>query len=625
MERRFRGLLTYSSPFFCALERHPLFKGLVPALGPSVIPTLEVSTPSSTSMTFELPPSPATMPTAPRAPYPHVERVAGQTDPEVLKPGLIRDLEETERAWSLYQGGTPGAIGTSSPSSGSSQPALLTAANVGKSTTSSLPPDAFDVLPVLQTTTRTIRSVRNYLVSLPDDYTVHPAHPPASAVTAAPKPAAHHLGLPPRRPVPPARAKAAAAAATAPVPFPSSNGDPFTKIRKAALDVLSMLRLVEESSRIPLSDDAYDSLSVGSGAADVLSMSEEYLLSSVSRSHTPPNVGSGSSTVTTTSGRGAGSLFSGDEDDNESMTSASAAGGGAAGLRSPGGSRFLKPNSGATTLVPLKGLGGGTVQVWADEDDPFDLNVQDSPQKKEAWDERLVLGGGWLYKTIPASSLGEQRAVVAQYLDVVDEILFGGPNGAGTPLGSKVASPKSPTLEDAPATREDAGYRRGWQRVRASLPTSSKMRRGRSSLGPTSPNEVSAGPGSLRRISSAGTLGELVAEPEEMSGSGYGDYPRKLGSFDEEEEEEEEDLGQFEDEELPEWARRDRFGTDPLGESCLRRTSTFFNQSFRCVLIVVSSCDFLAPNSTLSPRSLALHLPSHSIPHSLHRYLCLSP
>ncbi|KAG8851752.1 hypothetical protein FRB96_009117 [Tulasnella sp. 330] len=565
-------------------RQHPIFKGLVPALGPSVIPTLEVSSPSSASTTFELPPLPPSVPTAPRAPYPHVERVAGQTDPEILKPGLIHDLEETERAWSLYQDVLAPKTDTRA-SSASSQPALLTAANVGKSSTSPPPPtsgDAFDVLPVLQTTTRTIRSVRNYLVSLPDDYTAHPVHPP---IQAAPKPAAqqpHHLGLPLRRPLPPARAKAVAAPATpAPVPFPSStNPDPFTKIRKAALDVLSMLRLLEESSRIPLTDDAYDSLSVGSGAAEVLSMSEEYLLSSVSRSHTPPNVGSGSSIVTTTSGRGAGSAFSGDEDDSESMTSASATGGGP-GLRSPGGSRLLKPTSGATTLVPVKGLAGGTVQVWADEEDPFDLNVQESPQKKEAWDQRLILGGGWLYKTISASSLEEQKAVVERYLNVVDEILFGGPNGTGTSLGSKATSPKSPMDQSTPSLEsaiamaaKDTEYRRGWQRVKASLPTSSKMRRGRSSLGPTSPtgssNEMSAGARSLRRVASAGmlgTLGELVAEPDEMSGDGgsrFGDHGMRFGDPNEEDELEEEDLGQFEDEELPEWARRDRFGTDPL-------------------------------------------------------------
>lgn len=186
-----------------------------------MIPTLEVSTPSPTSMAFELPPLPTPIPSAPRAPYPHVERVAGQTDPEVLKPGLIRDLEETERAWSLNQ--LPGA----SSSSPSTHPALLTAANVTNSATTDIVPsgDSFDVLPVLQTTTRTIRTVRNYLVSLPDDYTVEPARQPLSA---PPRPTAqqnHLLGSTSRRPLPPARAKAAAAAAAAsaaPVPFPSS-------------------------------------------------------------------------------------------------------------------------------------------------------------------------------------------------------------------------------------------------------------------------------------------------------------------------------------------------------------------------------------------------------------------
>lgn len=290
---------------------------------------------------------------------------------------------------------------------------MLTAANVTKSSN-----DVFDVLPVLQTTTRTIRSVRNYLVSLPDDFDLTAEAPPPTI--PAPKPSPQVPGSPMRRPLPPARAKHHAVpfpSAPAPAPASTRQHEPFTRIRTAALEVLSTLRIIEESNRIPLSDDAYDSLSVGSGPGDV-SMSDEFLLS-VSRSHTPP--GSGSSTITSSTATTDRALFSGDEDDNDSMTSAS--------LSTPGGSRIMRRTAsgsgsgpGSTTVVPVKGT-GGVVHVWADEEDPFDLNAPQSPEKKDAWDQRLVLGGGWLYKQIPMSALVEQKAVVERYLDVVDEVL----------------------------------------------------------------------------------------------------------------------------------------------------------------------------------------------------------
>ena len=49
---------------------------------------------------------------------------------------------------------------------------------------------------------------------------------------------------------------------------------------------------------------------------------------------------------------------------------------------------------------------------------------------RERWDERLVLGSGWLYKQdLKIEQLGKQQDAVAQYLDTVDEVLFCGTKG----------------------------------------------------------------------------------------------------------------------------------------------------------------------------------------------------
>lgn len=103
-------------------------------------------------------------------------------------------------------------------------------------------------------------------------------------------------------------------------------------------------------------------------------------------------------------------------------------------------------------------------------------------------------------------------------------------------------------------------------------------------MGPHSPtgSELSAPSASLRRLGSAGllgALGELTAEPEDLRGHGHGhglhygtrDHAHGdmgLGGLieEEDEDEDEEDGGEFEDYELPEWARRDRFGDNLIGE-----------------------------------------------------------
>lgn len=156
-----------------------------------------------------------------------------------------------------------------------------------------------------------------------------------------------------------------------------------------------------------------------------LSVSDEFV--STGAPNTPRSLGSGrSSAVTaTTDRRGSGIFSAAEDDDNESATSASAShagSGGSASRRESSTAAKLLPKPGVTTaFVPLKG-NGATIQVWVDEEDELIDDPLESPKpKREAWDERLVLGGGWLYKQVSLNDLGEQRTVVEKYLDIVDE------------------------------------------------------------------------------------------------------------------------------------------------------------------------------------------------------------
>ncbi|KAG8928602.1 hypothetical protein FRC02_006684 [Tulasnella sp. 418] len=486
-----------------------LNKNLVPALGPSVIPTLSVS--STPSLVFELPSPP--LPPSPRPPFEEVERVP-EAHPDILKPGVISDLEETERVWGLTQ--TRHDMATEEKQG----PALLTVANIRKSSK-----DQFDVLSALQITTRAIRSVRNYLVALPDDETRLSVHNRHNDLTSSLRRHSQSRDRGKRT-----SDKSNKAARTE---------HPLTRIRKSALEVLETLRAIEETNRIPLSDEAYDNLSVGSAQGDMpLTMSDE--LAAASRSDTPYG---GSSSA----GRGGGSLFSGDEDD-ESTTSFAAS-------QSP----MVRH-----TVVPVNGT-PKVIKVWSDDDDDDTFPVDEEKEKQPAWDQRMALNGGWLYTQVQLSSLEEPRAIIGKYLDIVDEILFGGPAVSSPPsretseLGlQSVSSPISST-------------QRGWERVRATLPTPSKIRRasGRASIGtqsPTRSDPLSLSPKStMKRVESSGLLSALKDmkvspvlsdEPEEIKDDELGEVP----------EVDEEDLvEEIQDDELPQWARRDTFQDDLIG------------------------------------------------------------
>src|SRR6202041_862562 len=66
-----------------------------------------------------------------------------------------------------------------------------------------------------------------------------------------------------------------------------------------------------------------------------------------------------------------------------------------------------------------------SVPVW--EDDNSSDSDEEKLAKRSHWDERLVLGSGWLYKQdIKLEDLTQEQEVVKRYLDTVDDILFGG-------------------------------------------------------------------------------------------------------------------------------------------------------------------------------------------------------
>jgi hypothetical protein len=412
---------------------------LVPAIGPGLIQT-DISQHSN----IILPPSPMIPPPFRPSLPPLVKTY--QTDPELLKPGVIEDLEAVEHAWSLGQVNSkprdPELLG--------GDPRSFTSGN-------------FDVLSVLKTTTRTIRSVRNYLVSLPDDF----ATPRPPAMEFRP----HSLSPP--------------TATARRVSQPDSPNDPLTLIRRSALEVLTVLRNLEEVSRIPLSDDVYE---VQSDAG-----------SSSTRSHTPGGTERVASPFTTTSG----------DDDDESSGSFSF----------------------SVVKVPSQ---KNSILVWSDDESEGD---DDTEERRERWDERLVLGGGWLYKqSLSVDMLSKERDAVRRYLDAADQTLFGG---------------------------RDQDGRRGWEKEKGRLAVE-KERGAKSNKG----RRASAGDGEgqglspqtsgrARRVVSTGMIDAMrdlmvSEEPEDL-----------LHSVMEEDEEGEDGV---DDDELPDWAKRSKFVDDSLGK-----------------------------------------------------------
>ncbi|KAI0262095.1 hypothetical protein BC834DRAFT_1043661 [Gloeopeniophorella convolvens] len=358
---------------------------------------------------FELPPSPALPPQSLPAFPPYVK--AFEVDPENLRLGVTQDLTIIE-----------------------------------------------DCAPTrMRVTTHVIRSVRNYILSLPDEHgSTQPQQGfrPTSLSTSEPQKRRVSSG--------------------------TDRADPLARIRRAALDVLIVLRELEESARVPLSDDAYD----------------------------------------------AGS------DDHSAHSR----------VASP--SELSDVPTEASFSVSIMQVGGRreSILVWDEEEDDFNVDEESERGPRERWDERLVLGSGWLYRQdLRIDDLDKQQSVIGQYLDTVDDVLFGG--------------------------RKDNV--RGWVREQERLMRKEKLEwesRGkvRRSSAPAphpdasvSDTDSATTKRSARRVVSANML-------DEMRGMVVTEEPEPLQSLPEEDDD---DASSVDDEELPQWAKRGTFAGDPLART----------------------------------------------------------
>ncbi len=317
-----------------------------------------------------------------------------------------------------------------------------------------------DVLELLKTTTRAVRAVRNYLVSLPDDSSVPQTKPHFRPQTLSSAP------LPKRQ-----------------VSQPNSPHDPLTRIRGRALEVLAVLRELEERARLPLDHDAYDAQSDHGSSNDTAP-------GPVSRGTSPSSQ-----------------------------------------LEEP---EFLDADTPVSISYVDVGGRQRQVPVWDDENSDFNSLSEVEREKRERWDERLVLGGGWLYQQdVKMEDLAREREVIGKYLEAVDDVLFGGPKEG----------------------------KRGWEREKERMERKERMdREARAKGRRVSAGDAMNGSGessgrSKRRVVSTGMLDAMrsmvvTEESEEMD------------SIDEEE--------AVDDDDLPPWAKRSTFQDDDYGMSFLR-------------------------------------------------------
>jgi hypothetical protein len=342
----------------------------------------------------------------------------------------VKDLEAISDVW---------ALGTSVQRA---EPTLMADSSLAAHVESPTPAaravmlSPLDILAVLKSTTTAVRSVRNYLVVLPEDGDYTP--PPPDAFLSP--------SLSPRN---------------RPVPLPRQSSDTtLNLIRQIALEVLGVLRDIEEKYRLPMTEETSDVLSDhGSGSA---------------RSRVP----------------------SPGSDDSESGTSF------------------------AFSVIKPKGI-DKEVLVYSDEED--DINKEEPEEKRETWDEKLVLGGGWLYRqNVTLLDLEKEREIVAHYLDTVDKLIFGGE----TPL-----------------------HQRGWafalQRLRARQRRSINAEK-------LSPGEIRAGHVRGNRVISNSLFDAMNAMVVSEESESQSPSPVSQGFWDE---------GH-----LPDWAKVTCFVDDLLGE-----------------------------------------------------------
>jgi len=388
---------------------------------------------------FELPPSPVIPESRPLA-FPLFAKTF-ETDPDAFLPGVVEDLVAVTHVWGI-QGSNPSHAPSSStsPTSSPSRPSSLS--------------NCIDVLNVLQTTTRAIRSVRNYVIALPDESAGTLRSQYRNRIAAG-DPIKRHKSKNP-------------------------HPDPLSMIRKSALEVLSALRDLEERSRVPLTDEAYDAQSDRGS----------------SQGHNPP------SRVASPSGVS--------DDDMDSQP--------------------FDPDM-SISFIRVQGR-YDSVPVWEDENDQdvFNMSEEEQDNKRERWDDKLILGGGWLYRQdTRLQDLAKERDIVERYTCLVDDVLFDG--------------------------KKDGV--RGWERARERI--ARRDREGRNKNRRVSaadaesfrfPSGSSSRP--TRRVVSSGVL-------ESMQEMTLTEEPGEMEVLSEEESVGEEDL--------PGWAKRASFADDPIGLS----------------------------------------------------------
>lgn len=287
--------------------------------------------------------------------------------------------------------------------------------------------------------------------------------------------------------------------------------DPLKLIRRSALEVLTALRDLEEHARLPLSDDAYDAQSEGGGSTR-----------------------GGDKAAFTASPSVGGNAPLPDED--------------LVGVEVEEEDEGFADTSLAFSLVQVPGR-WESVPVWEDEESAaaalFEEEEDALKEKREHWDERLVLGGGWLYRPdVSVSELEKEKGVVGRYLNVVDEVLFGGKTG---------------------------GEERGWERERKRMLGSGSGARNKAKRRVSAPDGDSRRAGMFlsppggnggRRVSTG-----MMGDGNLLSVAMMSEEPLEMGMGQIAEEEEAVDDGEesVDDEDLPEWARREVFLDDKLG------------------------------------------------------------
>ncbi|KAF8659277.1 hypothetical protein AX16_001852 [Volvariella volvacea WC 439] len=482
-----------------AAKRNPLLHkphhGLVPAIGG--LARIRTNPSLGSIAELQLPPSPA-VPQPTRPAFPIVPKTY-EVDPEHLLPGVIEDLIAVAEAWG-FSGQDPTQRHTLGTASNSTNHDRSSSGNVAGGRIDGSFIDAgkggdFDVLSVLQITTRAVRSVGNYLVSLPDES--------AETLRANFRPTL--LG--------PDTSKKATITSSS-TPSSSKQADPLSLIRRSALEVLTVLRDLEERYRLPLSDEAYDAQSDNG-----------------SRS------GSSHSRVTSPSAM---------LEDDEGVGAAAA---------NPGQHGEIDSDS-SFTFMRVQGR-EESIPVWDDEEDVF--AEPDEKEERQLWDDKLVLGSGWLYRQdVRLAELEKERQVINTYLDLVDEVIFDGDLEGGS---------QSKGVDDALAKlegRESRKAERGWERERRKYRnkgTGSRSPKGR---------RVSAGDGEGKGL---GLFNGSVLEPKRRVSTGMltsimntvtlSDEPSHMGGIAEDEEYDE----FVEDDDLPTWAKRSTFVDDDLGRA----------------------------------------------------------